>query len=109
MRIAWIGGMDRSEEAYAHAARRAGHEIEFHKGHVGGRGTEGLRAVIERSDAVVVLTEVNSHGAVGLARRFAKEAERPVMLFRTCGLSRFRTLLEELDAREQAAPAKKAS
>jgi hypothetical protein len=96
MKIAWIGGLDRNEEAFAEVARAAGHEIEFHTGRVGGRGTDNLRRTIERADYVVLVTAVNSHGAVDVARRAAKEFRRPLVLKHTCGLSRFRALCSEL-------------
>lgn len=97
MKLAWIGGMDRAEEAYAQAARRAGHEIEFHTGRVGGRGTDALRRMVERADLVVVVTALNSHGAVEVARKSARECDRPLVLYQRCGLAKFRELLESID------------
>ncbi len=97
MKLAWIGGMDRAEEMYAQLARRAGHEIEFHTGRVGGRGTDNLRKLVERADLVVVVTALNSHGGVEVARRSARESSTPLVLFQRCGLARFRELLESID------------
>ena len=71
MRIAWIGGLERNERELERIAVRGGHGLEFHSGHVGGRGAGDLRAMIERSDLVVILTDVNSHGAVLLAKKMA--------------------------------------
>lgn len=96
MKIAWIGGLDRNEETFTEVARAAGHEIEFHSGRVGGRGTDNLRRAIERADVVVLVTGLNSHGAVEVARRTAKELGTPLVLKHTCGLARFRALCSEL-------------
>jgi len=38
MRIGWVGGLDRSKALFSEVAERAGHTIEIHEGHVGGRG-----------------------------------------------------------------------
>lgn len=97
MRIAWIGGLTRSAELYKIEASRRGHRLEPHDGDVNGkRGSEALRAAIARADLVVALTEVNSHGALGLARRTARELGKPFVLMRKCGTARFRELLDEL-------------
>ena len=54
--------LTRNDALYERMAAAAGHAIEFHTGHVGGRGATDLRALIERVDLVVILTEINSHG-----------------------------------------------
>lgn len=97
MKIAWIGGLDRAEEAYERAAHAAGHRLEVHDGKVGGRRSDGLRRIVERADLVVVLTAINSHGAVEIARRAARENGIPFVLFDRCGIARFRELLTGLD------------
>ena len=62
-----------------------------------GRGGEALAAIVERSDLIVVLTDVNSHAAVWGARRLARSRGRRCVLVRRLGTSRFRELLGELD------------
>ena len=69
MRIALIGGLDRSEQEMGAIAARAGHVVELHAGHMGGRGSETLKSAIDRADFVVIVTELNSHGAVQLTRK----------------------------------------
>ena len=102
MRIAMIGGVERNETDYARIAERAGHSLEFHGGWIGGRGAETLAALIARAELVIIVTDVNSHGAVILARRLASERGRPIQLLRRMGTSRFRALLAglEQEARE---------
>ncbi len=96
MRIAMIGGVERNETDYARIAERAGHSLEFHGGWIGGRGADTLAALIARAELVIIVTDVNSHGAVILARRLAAERGRPIQLLRRMGTSRFRSLLEAL-------------
>jgi hypothetical protein len=97
MRIAWIGGVERNEGDLIGLAAKAGHELDFHGGHMGGRGTAELYRAVERADLVVILTDVNSHGAVQIARKLCRQIGRPMMLTRRCGASRFQRFLEELD------------
>ena len=82
MRIGIVGGLERSEPAYREVAERHGHEVTFHSGHVGGRGCASLVGMVSTVDLVIVITDVNSHGAVSLARRAARRHARPVELHR---------------------------
>lgn len=96
MHIGLVGGIDRNAPFYGELARECGHSVECHTGHLAGRGSESLLALIDRSDVVVVVTEVNSHGGVLGARRLSKARGRPCLLVRKMGTARFRRLLGEL-------------
>jgi hypothetical protein len=93
MRLAVIGGLDRSGPALERAARRSGHEFEFHSGQTAGRGSDEIRAIVARAEVVFVLTDVNSHNAVLLARREGQRLGRQVVLVRRLGL---RSLIHRL-------------
>jgi len=95
MRIAMIGGIERGLDLYERVASRAGHSIEIHSGHMRGTGVANLEALLARADFVIVLTDVNSHGAVQHARRFLRRANVRHILLRRCGVSRFAALLDE--------------
>ena len=99
MRIGWIGGRERNETALERIAERSGHTLEFHSGHVGGRGAEGIRTLVERSEFLVIVTDVNSHGAVLLAKKAAAQLGRSSLVIRRCGSARFQALLDALDVR----------
>lgn len=101
MRIGWIGGRERNETQLERIAEQSGHRLEFHSGHVGGRGANDLRALVERSDFVVIVTDVNSHGAVILAKKLAQRCGRPSLVIRRCGGARFQALLDALAVRDQ--------
>jgi Uncharacterized protein conserved in bacteria (DUF2325) len=100
MRIGWIGGRERNEAALERIAERAGHTLEFHSGHVGGRGADTIRTLVERSQLLVIVTDVNSHGAVLLAKKVAAQLGRSSMVVRRCGTARFQALLDAVNVRE---------
>jgi len=105
MHIGLIGGVERSEADFVRLGERAGHVVEFHSGHMAGRGSTTLESLIDRAQLVVIVTDVNSHGAVLLARRLANKRGVRSILLRRCGVARFAALLAELPA-DDAAPAR---
>lgn len=98
MHIGLVGGVERGERRYAALAEAGGHSFEVHSGDMAGRGGDVLEALVERSDIVIVITDVNSHAAVLAARRHARTFGRRCLLVRRFGFSRFRSLLLELSA-----------
>jgi hypothetical protein len=102
MRIGWIGGRERNETQLERIAEARGHALEFHSGHVAGRGADGIRTMVERSDFLIIVTDVNSHGAVLLAKKTAQQLGRPSLVIRRCGSSRFQALLDAFDLRGDA-------
>ena len=89
MRVAVIGGLERHEAEIARRAGHLGHTVEFHRGRVGGRGAAELDAIVSRSEVVIIVTKVNSHGAMHLAKRAASRHARPAVVARTCTPSSF--------------------
>jgi hypothetical protein len=98
MKIAFIGGLDRSAALLTKLATEAGHTLLLHHGHLHGRGSEVLAQLVVQADRIVIVTDLNSHGAVQLARRVASECGRQVILLRRCGIARFKELLRSLDS-----------
>ena len=95
MRIGIVGGLDRSARGLEALAQAHGHELELHTGAVGGSASAaGLRALVARSEVVVILTDFNSHGGVGIARRQARLRKRPVRMMRRLTISQFAAFLE---------------
>ena len=95
MRIGVIGGLDRNAPHYDEAARSEGHRVEWHPGILAGRGGESLSAIVERSDLIVIITEVNSHAGVLAARKAARHYGKQCVLLRKLGAARFKALLDE--------------
>jgi len=96
MHIGLVGGLDRSQTQYRQLAEQAGHSIEWHTGDLAGRGSISLESLVERSELVIVVTDLNSHGAVWRARKLAKLRRKRLLLLSRCGVSRFAALLAEL-------------
>lgn len=88
LRIAIVGGISRSEHDYRAVAEQCGVEIAFHSGDVRGHKSAALVEIVARSDVVIVLTDVNSHGAMWLARRTARRFGRRIELHRRFSPSR---------------------
>jgi hypothetical protein len=93
MRIGIVGGVERSEVVYRQIAERAGHSLIFHSGHVGGRGSDMLATVARNVDLLIVVTDVNSHGAVHIARRSARRYGVPVTIYRRCSPGRLAAIV----------------
>jgi hypothetical protein len=82
VRIAIIGGVERSESHYEAIAERYGHSVAFHSGHMNGRGSSGLEDLVRGAGLLIVVTDINSHGAVLAARRAARRYAIPLVLHR---------------------------
>jgi hypothetical protein len=97
MKIGVIGGLDRNARELQGRALAVGHELETHTGVMSGPASAaGLRSLVERSDLVVILTEINSHNAVRMARRHARLRNRPVRIMRRLNASQLAALLHAL-------------
>ena len=99
MRIGLIGGVERDERKLARVAMLRGYELEYHPGHLHGGMVQRLESLVERSQLVVIVTDVNSHGAVQIARRAAHKLGRTALVVRRCGPAKLEQLLDALDAR----------
>ena len=91
MRIGIVGGAEKtlSRVRYEEVAQSRGCAVEFHDGHMEGRGAETLRSLVGRCDVVVIVTRVNSHNAVKLARRLTRQYRREALFVPRFGLSQF--------------------
>lgn len=97
MRIGIVGGLDRRARELEGIALARGHELELHTGVIAGSASAaGLRAMVARADLVIVVTDVNSHNGVRLARQQARLSRRPLRLLRRMGISQFEALVRDL-------------
>lgn len=99
MRIALVGGVERNEQVLSRIAEESGHFLEYHGGHMKGRGVAEIDRLVERADLVIVVTDVNSHTAVMMARRSARRLSREVRLMKNCNPTKFRAVVAELSMR----------
>jgi hypothetical protein len=90
MRIGIVGGLDRSQRTLQALAHSHGHVLELHTGVMAGpSAANSLRALVQRADLIIVLTDVNSHNAVKTARAEARRWHRPLRILRRMGPSQF--------------------
>ncbi len=98
MRIGIVGGIDRSAHLLQSVAAARGHQLELHTGVISGAASANtLRALVARSELVLVVTDVNSHNGVKTARREARLRQRPLRIVRRIGASQLAALLEGLE------------
>jgi hypothetical protein len=103
MRVGIVGGAEKKQARYHELAKAAGCQVEFHHGHMKGRGPDELRALVARCDIVVIITRVNSHGAVRLARQLLRKHERDALIVRRFGLRYFEDVMRQRAPAPQAA------
>jgi hypothetical protein len=98
MRLAIVGGLERHEPEIARRARAIGHTVEFHRGRVGGRHCDELESMVQRCDVAVIVVQVNSHGAMYIAKKAAARYGRPALISRTGSPSNISAILESLSS-----------
>jgi hypothetical protein len=96
MHVGIIGGLDRSAPHYRALAEEHRHTIECHRGATAGSGLATLETLVQRSDVLVIVTDVNSHGGVWNAQRLARRYRRPVVFVRHLGISKLRQIISSL-------------
>jgi hypothetical protein len=75
----------------------------MHTGDVKGRGAASLEAMVTRADHVVIVTGINSHGGVRLAKQFARKGRARVWIVRAFGTGLARKVLEDVLAEDEEA------
>jgi hypothetical protein len=95
MHVAVVGGVQSHETEIARRAEGLGHTVEFHRGRVGGRNAEGLAAMVARAELVIIVTRVNSHGAMYIAKKAAAQQSKRALIVRNCTPSSFPVLLAQ--------------
>ena len=81
---------DLAEESSGHQARLS------RAGTWPGGAASNLAELVRRVELLIILTDVNSHGAVQFARRLARQQRVPLLLLRRCGPARFAEILRNL-------------
>jgi hypothetical protein len=89
MRVGIVGGVERNQAGYEKVARAVGCDVEFHHGHMRGRGSEALETLVDRCDLIVIVTEINSHCAVRMTQKLSRKRGRRVLIVRKFGLHTF--------------------
>jgi hypothetical protein len=105
IRVVVIGGLSRAGELWSRAGESIGVELEHHDGRTRGRGAHDIAAAVRRADVVVIITDPNSHGGVGVARRAAIAAARPHVLIKRLRPAGLAAAIAEATAAARATPA----
>jgi hypothetical protein len=82
IRVAVVGGLTRATDQWTDAGRALGVQLEHHDGRVHGRRADDLESLVRRADVVVIITDLNSHNGVTIARKAAVNAALPHRLVR---------------------------
>lgn len=93
-RIGVIGGVDRCTALLERTAETLGCRLEHHCGRTSGPKSAELDALVARVDLLIILTDTNSHGAVGKARRLAAAHDRKHVLARRISPGRLVQIVE---------------
>jgi hypothetical protein len=100
--VAIVGGPERLEARYRRVGEFAGVDLYFHKGWVTAPGRIALDAIVRRCDRVLIVTDVNSHGAVKAARESAEAHGTRALFVRKLGVATFQKLLAEMGVAKKA-------
>jgi UDP-N-acetyl-D-mannosaminuronic acid transferase (WecB/TagA/CpsF family) len=96
LRVAFVGGVECVDRQLLALGDELGIDIEVHHGHMKAQSKQRLVALIARANVLVLVTGVNSHGAVSVAKREAERFGTEVRILKFCGSSKARSLLAEL-------------
>jgi hypothetical protein len=96
LHVAFVGGVECVDRQLIALGDELGIDVEVHHGHMKGQSKQRLVALIARTNILVLVTGVNSHGAVSIAKREAVRSGAEVRILKFCGSSRARALLSEL-------------
>lgn len=103
MHIVVVGGREKNEVELARIAASGGHTIECHDGGVAGRGMNWIKNAVSRASIVVIVTEINSHGAVLAAKKEAQRSHKPTMVVSRLSSARLRGLMQAWLTRDDRA------
>ena len=82
LRVAVIGGLSRATDQWRRAGAAIGVHLEHHDGQAAGRRASDIASIVRRADVVLIITDLNSHNGVAVARRAALAHGRPHLLLR---------------------------
>jgi hypothetical protein len=81
-RVAVIGGLSRATDQWRRAGDAIGVELEHHDGQAAGQRAATIASIVRRADVVLIITDLNSHNGVAVARKAALAHGRPHLLVR---------------------------
>jgi hypothetical protein len=82
LRVAVIGGLSRATDQWRRAGDAIGVHLEHHDGRAEGHRAATIASIVRRADVVLIITDLNSHNGVAVARKAAVAHGRPHALLR---------------------------
>ncbi len=95
-KVAVIGGLDRLKPNYCKAIADMGGECLFHTGETRS-GVKALRNVVAKSDLVIYITTINSHGAMKVVKKQCKRCQTPFCPMQGSGVKALENLLRAIE------------
>ncbi len=92
MKVAIVGGTEKTFPEYRCMVRELGGECLYHDGCTGS-GVDRLRRIISSADVVVCITTLNSHGAMKIAKSICKRRGKRFLVTRERGACSLREML----------------
>lgn len=94
-KIGVVGGLKRLEQGYCDVVERLGGECLFHSGETKS-GVQSLRQLVDKSDMVVCITSINSHGAMHIVKKQCKRCQKQFCPMKGTGVNALENLLLEM-------------
>jgi hypothetical protein len=100
-RVAIIGGLERLEHRYRELIEGLGGSCLFSAGHTKSGGRE-FRKIVKKSDLVVCITAINSHGAMKVIKKQCKLCRKPFCPLKGTSVGSLEIMLNQYAKNEDA-------
>ncbi|MBI4798344.1 MAG: DUF2325 domain-containing protein [Desulfarculus sp.] len=94
-KVAVVGGLKRLEKSYCELVGRMGGQCLCHSGEMQA-GAAKLRQLVAKSDMVVCIASVNSHGAMNVVKKQCKRCRKPFCPLNGAGVGALENLLRQV-------------
>ena len=93
-KVAVIGGLERLEPQYRDLIEKMGGSCLFSPGHTKNGGRE-FRTIVQKSDLVICITAINSHGAMKVVKKHCKLCRKPFCPLKGTSVGSLKNLLND--------------
>ena len=93
-KVAVIGGLERLEPQYRDLIEKMGGSCLFSPGHTKNGGRE-FRTIVQKSDLVICITAINSHGAMKVLKKQCKLCRKPFCPLKGTSVGSLKNLLND--------------
>ncbi|MBF0313431.1 MAG: DUF2325 domain-containing protein [Oligoflexia bacterium] len=93
--LALVGGLERMALKYKQIVEEMGISFLYHNGECSG-GSTPLKTIVQKSDVVLFITNVNGHGALDIVKKSCKKLNKGFMAINKCGPQTLRQIIENI-------------